>query len=188
MDTMDGFIVHCDRHWIDDQVMGPISFACHDNKYSKLLETICDRIGVSKDRFWISLTSEILTLKGSCKLSIMSDSDVSCLLCHKQSSWSEITVEVVERCVPPKATENAFETPMKRSMPSACKPSCNSESLMSTPYLRSVSGSNQPFRPVDNQPTPGLIAGGVDHGTPASTTKHAKVEVDDCDSSETSDT
>ena len=188
MDTMDGFIVHCDRHWIDDQVMGPITFACHDNKYSKLLETICDRIGVSKDRFRISLTSEILTPKGSCKLSIMSDSDVSCLLCHKQSSWSEITVEVVERCVPPKATENAFETPMKRSMPSACKPSCNSESLMSTPYLRSVSGSNQPFRPVDNQPTPGLTAGGVDHGTPASTTKHAKVEVDDCDSSETSDT
>ena len=59
---------------------------------------------------------------------------------------------------------------------------------MSTPYLRSVSGSNQPFKPVDNQPTPGLTAGGIDHGTPASTTKHAKVEVDDCDSSETSDT
>src|SRR5579862_3087788 len=108
----------------------------------------------------------------------MSDSDVSCLLCHKQSSWSEIMVEVVERCVLPKATENAFETPMKRSMPSACKPSYNSESLMSTPYLRSVSGSNQPFRPVDNQPTPGLTVGGIDHGTPASTTKHAKVEVD----------
>ena len=92
---MDGFIVYYDRHWIDDQVMGPITFACHDNKYSKLLKTICDRIGVSKDRFRISLTSEILTPKGSCKLTIMSDSDVSCLLCHKQSSWSEITVEVV---------------------------------------------------------------------------------------------
>ncbi|KAK3230056.1 hypothetical protein Dsin_001937 [Dipteronia sinensis] len=33
MGTMDGFIVHCDRHWIDDQVMGPISFAYHEDKY-----------------------------------------------------------------------------------------------------------------------------------------------------------
>ncbi|KAK3184320.1 hypothetical protein Dsin_031606 [Dipteronia sinensis] len=50
MGTMDGFIVYCDRHWIDDQVMGPISFACHDDKYSKLLETICHRIEAEKDQ------------------------------------------------------------------------------------------------------------------------------------------
>ncbi|KAK0574087.1 hypothetical protein LWI29_018010 [Acer saccharum] len=50
------------------------------------------RIGVSNDRFRISLSSELLTPKGSCTLSIMSDSDVSCLLSHNRSLslWTEI--------------------------------------------------------------------------------------------------
>ena len=133
MDTLDGFIVHCDRHWIDDEVLGPISFACHDNKYSKLLETVCHRIGVSNDRFRINLSSELLTPKGSCTLSILSDSDVSCLLSHNRSSWTEIKVEVVERPVPLKATESVFQTPMKFSMP---KPFGISESPISTPNSR----------------------------------------------------
>ena len=191
MDTMDGFIVHCDRHWIDDEVMGPISFACHDEKYSKLFETICHRIGVSNDRFRISLSSELLTPKGSCTLSVMSDSDVSCLLSHNRSLslWTEIKVEVVERSIPAKATENVFQTVIKSRnttiqscIPSGCKPSGNSESPISTPLFPSVSGSNQPFGPV---PSPGFTSTEKDQGTPASTTKHAdaEVKVDDYDSS-----
>ncbi|KAK0570847.1 hypothetical protein LWI29_007390 [Acer saccharum] len=191
MDTMDGFIVHCDRHWIDDEVMGPISFACHDEKYSKLFETICHRIGVSNDRFRISLSSELLTPKGSCTLSIMSDSDVSCLLSHNRSLslWTEIKVEVVERSIPAKATENVFQTVIKSRnttiqscIPSGCKTSGHSESPISTPLFPSVSGSNQPFGPV---PSLGFTSTEKDQGTPASTTKHAdaEVKVDDYDSS-----
>ncbi|KAK3198435.1 hypothetical protein Dsin_021850 [Dipteronia sinensis] len=194
MGTMDGFIVHCDRHWIDDQVMGPISFACHDDKYSKLLETICHRIRVSNDRFQISLSSKLLTPKRGCTLSIMSDSDVSCLLSHNRSLslWIEIKVEVVERSVPPKATENVFQTLMKSRnttnqscIPSACKPSRISESPISTLYLPSVSGSNQPFGPV---PSPEFTSAEKDQRTSPSTTKHAEAEVDDSDSFDTSDT
>ena len=51
-----------------------------------------------------------------------------------------------------------------------------------------MSGSNQTFGPVDNQPTPGFTSAEKDKGTPGSTTKHPKAEVDDFDSSETSDT
>ena len=51
-----------------------------------------------------------------------------------------------------------------------------------------MSGSNQPFGPVDNQPFPGFTSAEKDEGTPGSTTKHPKAEVDDCDRSETSDT
>ncbi|KAK3221911.1 hypothetical protein Dsin_008936 [Dipteronia sinensis] len=194
MGTMDGFIVHCDRHWIDDQVMGPISFACHDDKYSKLLETICHWIEVSNDRFRISLSSELLMPKGGCTLSIMSDNDVSCLLSHNRSLflWTEIKVEVVERSVPPKATENVFQTPMKSRnttnqscIHSACKPLGISESPISTPYLLLVRGSNQPFGPV---PSSGFTLTEKDQRTPASTTMHAEAEVDDSDSFDSSDT
>ncbi|KAK1587791.1 hypothetical protein Q3G72_016837 [Acer saccharum] len=186
---MDGFIVHCDRHWIDDQVMGPISFACHDEKYSKLFKTICHRIRVSNDRFRISLSLELLTQKRSCTLSIMSNSDVSCLLSHNRSLslWTEIKVKVVERSVPAKATENVFQTPMKSRnitiqscIPLACKPSGISESPISTPYFPSVSGSNKPFGPV---PSPGFTSTEKDQGTPASTTKHTEAKVDGFDSS-----
>ncbi|KAK3221590.1 hypothetical protein Dsin_008615 [Dipteronia sinensis] len=188
-DKMDGFIVHCDRHWIDNQVMGPISFTCNEDKYSKLLETICHRIGVSSDRFQIRISSDLITEKGSCTLPIMSDTDVSCLLSHNQSSCTEIKVEVVERSVPPKGSENVFQILMKfknttihSCIPSAFKPSSNSESLIGTPYFKSVSGSNQPY-----WPSPGFRSTEKDQRTPPSTNKHVETEVDDSDSSETSD-
>ena len=97
----------------------------------------------------------------------MTDSDVSCLLSHNRSSWTEIKVEVVERPVPPKATESVFQTPIKTIMP---KPVGILESTISTPCFPSVSCSNQPFGLVDNQPTPGFTSAEKDEGTPASTT------------------
>ncbi|KAK3228641.1 hypothetical protein Dsin_000522 [Dipteronia sinensis] len=189
---MAGFLVHCDRHWIGNQVMGPISFACNEDKYSKLLETICHRIGVSSERFHIRISSELTTAKGTCTLSIMSNVDVSCLFSHNQSSWTEIKVEVVERFVPPEAAENVFQTPMKSRnttihscIPSVFKPSSNSKSPVDTQYFKSVSGSNQQFGSV---PSPRFTTAENVEGSPASTNKHAEDVVDDSDSSETSNT
>ena len=114
-----------------------------------MLETKCHRIGVSSDIFQIRISSELITAKGSCTLSIMTDNDVSYLLSHNQSSWTEIKVEVVERFVPLKAAENVFQTPMKSKnttinscILSAFKRTSNSESPIGTPYFKSMNGSN----------------------------------------------
>ncbi|KAK2655861.1 hypothetical protein Ddye_008913 [Dipteronia dyeriana] len=66
---------------------------------------------------------------------------------------------------------------------SALKPTINLQSSIGTPYFKSWSGSNHPFGSV---PSPGITSTEKDHGTPASTNKHAKVNY--TDDSETSDT
>ncbi|KAK2652912.1 hypothetical protein Ddye_012768 [Dipteronia dyeriana] len=57
-DKMDDFILHGDRHWIDNQMMGLITFACDEYKYCKLLETIYQRIEDHSNRFQIRLKDE----------------------------------------------------------------------------------------------------------------------------------
>ncbi|KAK0581795.1 hypothetical protein LWI29_018125 [Acer saccharum] len=179
-DMMSGLIVHCDRHWNDNQFMGSISFACfltnkEKDAYSELSEKIFHRIGVKNDRFEIRISSQLQTKNGKCTLSIMTDIDVTCLLTYNPSDWHEINVEVVEKSV--QAKIHSACTPL------ALKPTSNSQSPVGTPYLKSVSGSNQPFGSV---PSLGITSTKKDHGTPTSTNKHS--EVDDSDSFETSDT
>jgi hypothetical protein len=193
-DTMTSLLVHCDRHWEDNQFMGPISFACfltnkEKDTYSELSEIIFDRIGVNSDRFNIRISSKLKTKNGICTLSIKTDADVTCLLTLQQSDFHEVNVKVVEISVPENA--NVFKTPkelINTTIPSPCtpsglKPTSDPQSEDGTPHFKSVSGSNKPFGSV---PSPGISSTEKDHGTPASTNKHA--EVDNTIGSNTSDT